>query len=861
MSEEHARRDELVEIERGVQERWEREKADEADVSSRKKVLITFPYAYMNGKLHLGHMFSFSKADFYCRFKRAMGYNTLFPYAFHCTGMPIKAGADKLKDELDGVRETGQKGIMLSMGIEEKDVPEFTDARKWLYYFPTEAQKTLKRFGAPVDWRRCFITTEENVFYDSFVQWQFEKLRAQGRLSFGKRHSVFCPKDNQPCMDHDRQSGEGVLPAKRTVALVECSVSGKKYLICATLKKKEVQGIEAQMDSLSLCPGVSDTLVLALDQYVVAMYEGFLLILSEEAVSNMQAQEMELERLGSIAAEEIVRGECSFKFARTGEVYGTGILLGEGQMESGHRRIEYYEPEKKVVSRSGAKCIVALVDQWSLNYGEEGWKKLALKCISQMEMAHETRDAIDYGMGWLEKWACSRGYGLGTRLPWDKGYFIDSLSDSTIYMAFYTIKHHLSRDIWGKEALVDPVHLSYDFWECIFGSEDTFRETVGTYEEELGKRLGRMREEFRYFYPVDLRVSGKDLTNNHLLFFIYSHVSLFDEQFWPRRIFTNGHITLDGEKMSKSTGNFLTGEDAIERFGADAVRLVLAGCGDTNEDSNFSQQACNGAILKLYKLKSLFEAETASLSRVKGPPDALEERLEEKYREKFFGEKYAERFFYEMIKYHKASAIEAYESLRFRDAVTLGFYELLNLRESYNHFGNSDPELLLFFYKTILSLSFPIIPHLSSHLLDKLGLSPALSLSPYDQEVVDSAEFLRRAIASIKHFLAKKKRRGTLVLKISNEYLPWQKEVERLLRLYPEDIRRVSQEFDSDAFRVSREKVAKYASARKGRILECRKEVLLSFAEYIKKSTSAEDILVVDHPGMVDLPDISLGPN
>ena len=50
---------------------------------------------------------------------------------------------------------------------------------------------------------------------------------------------------------------------------------------------------------------------------------------------------------------------------------------------------------------------------------------------------------------WLEEWACSRLFGLGTQLPWDKEWVIESLSDSTIYMAYYTIAHYFQ----GKDNL------------------------------------------------------------------------------------------------------------------------------------------------------------------------------------------------------------------------------------------------------------------------------------------------------------------------------------------------------------------------------------------------------------------------
>ena len=62
--------------------------------------MITFPYPYMNGRLHLGHAFSLSKAEFMARYKTLKGYNVLFPFGFHCTGMPISAAAKKLQSEI-----------------------------------------------------------------------------------------------------------------------------------------------------------------------------------------------------------------------------------------------------------------------------------------------------------------------------------------------------------------------------------------------------------------------------------------------------------------------------------------------------------------------------------------------------------------------------------------------------------------------------------------------------------------------------------------------------------------------------------------------------------------------------------------
>lgn len=73
---------------------WEEEKAFEADAGdeeNKEKFIVTFPYPYSNGHLHIGHAFSLTKAVFRAQYERHLGKNVLFPFAFHCTGMPIQA--------------------------------------------------------------------------------------------------------------------------------------------------------------------------------------------------------------------------------------------------------------------------------------------------------------------------------------------------------------------------------------------------------------------------------------------------------------------------------------------------------------------------------------------------------------------------------------------------------------------------------------------------------------------------------------------------------------------------------------------------------------------------------------------------
>jgi leucyl-tRNA synthetase len=52
--------------------------------------------------------------------------------------------------------------------------------------------------------------------------------------------------------------------------------------------------------------------------------------------------------------------------------------------------------------------------------------------------------------------------------------------------------------------------------------------------------------------------------------------------------------------MSKSTGNFLTLSQAIDKFSADGMRLALADAGDSVEDANFAENVAEAGILRLF---------------------------------------------------------------------------------------------------------------------------------------------------------------------------------------------------------------------------------------------------------------------
>jgi leucyl-tRNA synthetase len=148
---------------------------------------------------------------------------------------------------------------------------------------------------------------------------------------------------------------------------------------------------------------------------------------------------------------------------------------------------------------------------------------------------------------------------------------------------------------------ITPDQMTDDVWDYVFARKNNVDSTIQM------ETLESMRREFEYWYPLDLRVSGKDLVQNHLTFFLYIHIAMWPEEYWPKGVRPNGHLLLNGDKMSKSTGNFLTLSEAVDKFSADATRIAISDAGDGVEDANFEESVANSIILRLYELRKWCE--------------------------------------------------------------------------------------------------------------------------------------------------------------------------------------------------------------------------------------------------------------
>lgn len=939
-------------VELEAQEKWRdahvfEQDAPEEGAERPPKFMVTFPFPYMNGMLHLGHGFTASKAEFAVAFERMRGKKAIYPFSFHCTGMPIKASADKLKAEMEQygcppvvnnvlpsttsgkhskvAAKTGnvklQWDIMRQLEIPDDEIPKFANPNYWMEFFPPLAQEDLTGLGFQIDWRRAFVTTDKNPYYDAFIRWQFNKLRAQDRIKFGKRHTIFSPFDGQPCLDHDRQSGEGVEPKEFTVIKLQVcefptgdarfdAVRGHKvFLGAATLRPETMYGqtncwVGPEIEYGAFKTNIPDELIICTKRAARNMaYQGFspaegsiecvatfkgsdliglplnapnailstIYVLPMFSVSanmgtgvvtsvpsNAPADYVTLKELkdkealrqkfniedfkvlpfdaipiidsstyGKCSAETVVKQlniksqndavnlekakDMVYKDDFYVGVMSVGPHAGKSVQEAKNlirdelvangSAFVYFEPEGQVISRSGDECIVALTDQWYIDYGEPSWRKKAELCLERMNVfSDEVRHQFSSTLDWMRQWACSRSFGLGSRLPWDQDYLIESLSDSTIYMAYYSVAHILhqgSLDGTTSPNGIKPEQMTDEVWEWIFGEdspedcpEDADGAKVASSSGIPIKLLKRMRNEFRYWYPMDLRVSGKDLVPNHLVFSIYNHVSIFPEQFWPRAMRANGHLLLNSQKMSKSTGNFMTLREAIREFGSDATRFALADAGDSVEDANFLKDTANMAILRLY-------------NQIEFCQEMMRERdgLRQDAGDKYFHDR---AFAAEMNRTIKLTE-GAYIATHYRDALKHGFFELQNIRDRYrdattlNGSIGMNWNLIKRFMEIQVLLLTPLVPHFSEFIWSKiLGKSSSVvnerfpKAEDIDESLLQASSYLQNVTHELRVTLQSdmRSKKGTPKVLEANSadiyvaiaYPKWQEDAISILR-------------------------------------------------------------------------------
>ena len=363
--------------------------------------------------------------------------------------------------------------------------------------------------------------------------------------------------------------------------------------------------------------------------------------------------------------------------------------------------------ERPVICRCGENCVVKIMDdQWFMKYSNPEWKEKTHEILeNETIIPSEVKNNFNYYIDWLDDWACSRKVGLGTKLPWDNQWLIEPLTDSTIYMSYYSIARFLKD--------MDPDDLNKSFFNKIYLNKDSDDITVAP---EIVKEI---QDEFNYWYPLDWRLSAKDLVGNHLSFLMFHHSAIFPKDKWPKGTVVFGMGLLEGNKMSSSKGNVILLKDAIKDYSADVVRLFLMASAEPWQDFDWREKEVLGTKRRLEWFKEFAN----KVEQIKGSELNLNNI------EKVELTRTIDLWMLSQLNQHIKASTEALEVFQTRKALQESLFLLKKDIDHYiyriNHLLDKNDSGVIYVLSTIVEtwirLLSPFTPHTCEELWSKYG--------------------------------------------------------------------------------------------------------------------------------------------
>lgn len=297
------------------------------------------------------------------------------------------------------------------------------------------------------------------------------------------------------------------------------------------------------------------------------------------------------------------------------------------------------------------------------------------------------------------------GVVAGDRVPLEKGWIVEPISDSTLYPSYYIVSKYIN------EGKLRPEQMTNEFFDLVFlgkGDASKLSENTGMAKGLLEE----LRSDFLYWYGLDMNCGGKEHKSVHFPVFVMNHVALLPEEHWPKGIFVNWWIVGEVGKLSKSKGGAESLADAVQKYTADGIRLYYCHIGSPKVDITWDSDAVFAYRRRIELIYDTVIRLIADLAEPKKGKHRMSAWLRA------------------ILDSRVARVRDAMERYDLRDASNVIFYEMYNDLKRYLDEGGFGSELKEFLKAWVL-LASPFAPHMSEELWHRLSESPFASTESY----------------------------------------------------------------------------------------------------------------------------------
>ncbi len=524
-----------------------------AEVNPDKKPFtIVMPPPNITGQLHMGHALDNTMQDILIRFKRMQGYEALWqPGTDHAA----------IATEVKVINSLKEKGIDKNEIGREKFLDYCWDWRK---DYGTRIINQLHKLGSSADWERERFTMDEGC--SDAVMEVFLKLYEKGYIYKGSRIINWCPTCKTSISDaeveHEDQNGNfwhiNYPIVGEEGRFVEIATTRPETLLgdTAVAVNPEDDRYKDLIGKMLKLPLTDREIPVIADSYVDKEFgTGCVKITPAHDPNDFEVgKRHNLEEINILNDDGTMNEKC-------------GIYTGMDRYEARKQMVEELDRQGLLVKvvphthavgthdRCGTTVEPMIKQQWFVRMEEMA--KPAIEAIKSGELSFVPERFNKIYLHWLENihdWCISRQLWWGHRIP---AYYCKHCGKMVVGREM----PDTCPDCGGHEFEQDPDTL--DTW---FSSALWPFSTLGWPKDT---------EEFKYFFPTDVLVTGYDIIFFWVIRMVFSSIEQTGKTPFHHVLIHGLVRDSQGRKMSKSLGNGIDPLEVIDKYGADALRLTL----------------------------------------------------------------------------------------------------------------------------------------------------------------------------------------------------------------------------------------------------------------------------------------------
>jgi len=618
------------EIESKWQKRWKKVFNCDLELEGNEYYcLMMFPYP--SGNLHVGHGRNYIIGDALARIKMMEGFNVLAPMGWDSFGLPAENAAIKNKinpsvwtdqNIADMKKQFSRWGVIYDWSKEIASCkPEYYKWTQWLFVKLYKSGLAYRQ-EASVNWCPSCKTVLANeqvvngecercgavVNSRDLKQWFFKITQYADRLLDDLSGLENWPQRVRTMQNNWIGRSEGVeinFKLDGSELILDCfttrvdTLFGVTFIVMAAdhplaeklLKKggreegidyiKKVKKLKIQdrteinregyfTGCYAINPVTSKKVPVYLTGYILMEY-GTGIVMGVPAHDQRDFEFVEKAQL-DIPVTQVIKPEGSDIEKLTEAYLGNGVLINSGEYDGlsnleGMKRIteslEKEELAKKTVHYRLRDWLISRQRYWGAPIPVIYCEKCGANPVPEEELPVYLPDNVDF---------TPRGDGKSPL----------STSEEFVNTKCPLCGNPAKRDTDTMDTFVDS---SWYFLRYLSPND-----SEKPFDKEIVDR----------WLPVNQYVGGVEHAILHLLYSRFIIKFLYDKGYVGfkepfENLFTQGMITRNGSKMSKSAGNVISPDELIDKYGADTVRIYTLFIGPPEKDAEWNQRAVEGA--------------------------------------------------------------------------------------------------------------------------------------------------------------------------------------------------------------------------------------------------------------------------